>query len=492
MLNRVLVNLSKYHDKQAFCIENTFYSYKMLEQKIAGIQVELENNKITDEGPIVGIICNNDFETYASIFALWFTGMAYVPVSLKIPKGRNLKMLEDAGVKIVLSSTSVPDFEDDEFKFINTSSCLDTVGKPNISGYNEKNLAYILFTSGSTGVPKGVPISQKNLSSFVESFEALDIKLTASDRCLQMFELTFDVSVASFLMPVLNGACVYTMPPEVIKYLHIVRMVRDYNLSFVALVPSVLTLLKPYFNQLVFEGVRCCILTAEATFSDMLPPLQKMMPGADIWNLYGPTEATIWSTGLKYDAGKLKQYNGMFAIGKPLKNVTAIITDEQSNKLGSLQKGELCLSGNQITGGYLNNPQMNAKAFYFDKTDDELLYYYKTGDSCFIDDEEDIHYCGRIDNQVQIQGFRVELSEIEILIREQFDINNVVVARNNKLEVLELVLILENYAQNTDEIRNFITKKLPYYMIPHMIITVDEFPVNNSGKVDRIKLKTIL
>lgn len=490
MVERILNSLYKHQNEQAFCIEGNGYTYGELSKKIAGIQDEIELMHGNHKNPIVGLVCNNDIETYASIFALWLSGMAYAPISPKVPVERNARIILDAGIKTVVSSTAVVGIEGVDF--IDTTICRGEQNVPQVYRYNENNLAYILFTSGSTGIPKGVPISQKNLASFVSSFEELGIDLKHTDKCLQMFELTFDVSVACFLMPVLSGACVYTMSPDVIKYLQVVRMIRDFDLSFVTIVPSVLTLLKPYFNQLVFDSVRCCVLTAEATYADMLQPLQRMMPTAEIWNLYGPTEATIWCTALKYDSSKLKQYNGMFAIGKPLLNVKANIVDENFNKLGMMQKGELCLSGNQITEGYLNNPEINKRAFYEDNTTNPITLYYRTGDFCYTDEEGDIFYCGRIDNQVQMQGFRVELSEIEILIRQQFNINNVVLAVNNKLGVPELVLVLENNLQNMDEVREFMSKKLPYYMIPEKILQFNEFPVNSSGKIDRIKLKTLL
>lgn len=490
MLDRILGSLSKYQNETAFCIGDKIYTYKDLSRKVACIQYEIELKQIEKENRVVGLICNNDIETYASIFALWFSGMAYVPISLKNPRERNSKIIADAGVKVILSSMQVADFEG--LDFIDSTLCRCTDDMPHINSDDASNLAYILFTSGSTGVPKGVPISQKNLASFVTSFENLGIDLKPADRCLQMFELTFDVSVACFLLPVLKGASIYTIPPNGIKYLNVVRTVRDFKLSFVTIVPSILTLLKPYFKQLIFEDVRCCILTAEATYTDMLQPLQKIMPAADIWNLYGPTEATIWCTGLKYDTNKVKQYNGMFAIGKPLQNVGVVITDERFNKVDVMQKGELCLTGDQITDGYLNNPETNRRAFKTHSSNALTARYYRTGDFCYMDEEGDIFYCGRMDNQVQMQGFRVELSEIEITIREQFNINNVVLAINNKLGVPELVLVLESNSQDFDEVKDFMSRKLPYYMIPEKIIRFDEFPVNNSGKVDRIKLKTLL
>lgn len=488
IFERLSSNFAQQAELNSFCIKDKYYSYKQLGSRVAAIQSELLLNK--GKSKTVGVITNDDFDTYASLLAVWYSGMAYVPISLKNPIDRNNTVLNEADVEIILTSENLElAFGKAGLKTILTIELPDKNSIPVSENFTVTDNAYILFTSGSTGVPKGVPISYQNLFSFVESFEDLPIEIGKDERCLQMFELTFDVSVASFLMPLLNGACVYTVPSNVVKYLHIIKLIGEYKLTNITIVPSVISLLKPYLKQLRFECVKHCILTAEATYVDLLTGWADVIPAARIWNLYGPTEATIWCTYYEFNKSSISEYNGMFAIGAPLKNVEALIVNEKFEPVNSDEKGELCIGGQHVTPGYLNNQERNVLSFFTRMVGGKEVRFYKTGDLCFYDEKNVINYCGRLDNQVQIQGFRVELSEIEVLVRNQFSISNVVIPRKNKVNALELLLVLEKYSGNIDEVKNYLAKKLPPYMMPEQIYKLDEFPLNSSGKIDRVKIK---
>lgn len=480
-------SLSSNGNNSAFCIKGVFYSYNELSVIVAGVQGQLRNSGINTG--TIGLVTNDDIHTYATILACWLSGISYVPISPKNPIDRNAGVLKSAGSLYVFSSDKTEvDWIGLGFGFVNVSEIENESTSLSIIPVPNETFAYILFTSGSTGVPKGVPISYGNIEAFIQSFNALGYNLSAKDHCLQMFELTFDVSVASLLMPLLEGACVYTIPGEVVKYLHIVKLLKAYPITIITIVPSVINLLKPFLNQLRFDSVRLCILTAEATFVDLLKLWAPVVPNAEVWNLYGPTEATIWCTGFKYDPANAVNYNGMFAIGGPLKEVDYFIADDDFKEVKTSQKGQLLISGNQITPGYLNDPEKNGIAFIDIAKEGGLRRFYKTGDLCFVDEAGIINYCGRLDNQVQIQGFRVELSEIEVTVRDKFNLNNVVVCRNNKLGSAELTLVLENSSLDNNVVLEFIKSKLPYYMVPSHIIVLDEFPLNSSGKIDRKKI----
>lgn len=480
-------SLNKYSKNAAFCIKGEYFTYEDLSKSISLVQNSFSRWAIKNS--TIGLVTNDDIFTYSTILACWLSGISYVPISPKNPIDRNASVLKSAGSLFVFSSeNSDIDWAELGFGFVNTSEIENESPTLSCVSVSAETFAYILFTSGSTGVPKGVPITYGNIDAFVQSFNALGYNINEKDHCLQMFELTFDVSVASLLMPLLDGACVYTLPGEVVKYLHIVKLLKAFPITIITIVPSVINLLKPFLTQLKFESVRLCILTAEATFVDLLTLWAPVVPNAAIWNLYGPTEATIWCTGYKYDPINPVNYNGMFAIGSPLKEVDFLIVDDSFNEVGQNQKGQLVISGGHITPGYLNDPEKNKAAFVNIVKGGETLRFYKTGDLCFVDHIGIINYCGRIDNQVQIQGFRVELSEIEVTVRDRFNLNNVVVCRNNKLGSAELILVLEKSKIDHDVISEHIKTKLPYYMIPSQIKNLDEFPLNSSGKIDRKKI----
>jgi acyl-coenzyme A synthetase/AMP-(fatty) acid ligase len=186
---------------------------------------------------------------------------------------------------------------------------------------------------------------------------------------------------------------------------------------------------------------------------------------------------------------KNKTYNGILSIGKAMKNNGCMVVDGNNCELPSGEQGELLLSGNQLSFGYLNNKEKNKEAFF---TKNNVIYY-RSGDLCFVDEDGDFLYCGRIDHQVKIDGFRVELSEIEHHIRNKFNVQNAVaVAFVNHIGNTQLHLFLEKFKGETDSIKTFLKTKLPDYMIPNETTVLKEFPLNVNGKIDRKQLAKTL
>jgi non-ribosomal peptide synthetase component F len=335
-------------------------------------------------------------------------------------------------------------------------------------------------------------INTKNIDAFIESFHDLGIGMSHTDNVLQMFDLTFDVSVAMLLIPLLSGACFFSVPSGNVKFIQAFKQIIDYKLTVICIVPSMLAYFKNYFNQLSLEHVRCCILTAEASTIDLVADWARCIPNAVIWNLYGPTEATIWSIAYNFPNSpqKILSYNSMIPIGKPMKNVKVLIIGADGHEICSKNvKGEIHLSGPQLSAGYHNLPDLTSSSFTrINKICTET--FYKTGDLAYIDNNGDIQYCGRVDHQVQIQGFRVELSEIEHHSREFSESRNVLaISILNQYGIRTIYLFIEKPVQTTEKMLECLGIKLPYYMMPAKILTVDEFPMNSSSKIDRKRLE---
>jgi amino acid adenylation domain-containing protein len=472
MIRELSASLETYADRNAFCIDDVYYTYAQLATFVRRIRAKMASEGGSRTGR-VGIVTTNTIETYASIIACWFSGYAYVPLHPNHPEERSRTIMEEAMIDLVLSSGGG----------LEESDPGPAVGLP-VTAPNDDQLLYILFTSGSTGVPKGVPITYKNVRTFVDSYSALDFRCDASDRFLQMFDLTFDVSVASYLVPLLLGACVYTVPAEGIKYMNVYKLIQKYQITFASIVPSIINYLKPYFSEISLPRLKYCILTAEASNLKVVEEWARCVPNGAIVNLYGPTEATIWCIGYFYDSRRPKAYNEMLIIGKPFRYVDVLIVDEHGNEAKSGEKGELLVAGGQITPGYINNEERNRTAFIVK----DGRRYYHTGDICYLDEDGDIFYCGRTDHQVKIQGFRIELSEIEVAVRELFSLNTAAVVYLNSLGVQQIGLFLESYAGEIESVKGALEKKLPYYMIPSTIRVVDSLPYNTSGKIDRVQL----
>ncbi len=491
ILSALIDNILRFKRNNAFCINEKFYSYKQFGENISKIRERIKETK--NEDIYFGLVANDDIETYASIFALWLEGKAYVPLHPKQPKERNVEIVNQVEVSHILDSGNSTDYI--EYSVVLTSKLVYRQDFLEINPkINEETLLYILFTSGSTGKPKGVMISRKNVGAFMESFWETGINIDENDRCLQTFDLTFDVSVQSFLTPLTCGACVYTVPHEEIKYSYVFGLLEDHDLTFGAMAPSMLRFLKPYFEEIDLPKMKACIVTAEASPLELIEEWQNCIPNAQIYDFYGPTEATIYCTYYKVEKVKPnKSLNGMLSIGKALKNVHAIIIDEDENIVSDREKGELCVSGNQITFGYWNNRKKNKEAFFYKEINGKEVRFYHTGDLCFREDGGNLMLFGRKDSQVKIQGYRVELGEIEYLAREFLKGQEVVVLPfENSTNNTELAIFIETDKIDEKELDAYLKSKLPSYMIPTKKILKIPFPVNSSDKVDKKKLKELL
>lgn len=490
ILHEIAENICQYNASNAFYIDNQFYTYHQFSERISAIRQQIYHLASSEQ--VFALAIHDDLDTYASIFALWMEGKAYVPLHPNQPLERNLNIIEQVGLSNVLDSAPQSVFEDQPLNVMHTAQY------EYIEDYlddwvetSDDELAYILFTSGSTGVPKGVQITRGNVAAFMDSFWKTGITITPEDRCLQVFDLTFDVSVQSYLVALTRGACVYTVPYGQVKYLYAASLIQEHKITFGAMAPSMLTYLRPYFDEFDATSMRTTILTAEACPVDLMEDWYKCAKNTEIYDFYGPTEATIYCTYYKLTrGGNNLSLNGIISIGKPLANVQAIIIREDGSLVEGKEKGELCIAGEQVTPGYWNNAEKNESSFFVH----DGLRYYHTGDLCYWEATGDIMYSGRIDQQAKIQGFRVELGEIEHHAREFYskEYRVVAIAFDNAQKLTEIALFVESAEQDAQALLTYLRSKMPHYMIPSRIIFESTFPLNKSEKIDRNKLKEMI
>ncbi|MBQ0087948.1 MAG: amino acid adenylation domain-containing protein [Prevotellaceae bacterium] len=478
-------------DRNAFCIDEKFYTYRELAEQMSKIRTAIHGAKFHHKE--VGLVVNDDIETYASIWALWLEGLCYVPLHPGWPIERCMDIVGQVKIDLILDSSNGQSRYAGRgmYAIINTNQLQYTEDclVPNVN-ISDEDLAYILFTSGSTGKPKGVQLTRGNVAAFMDSFWKTGIEITSEDRCLQCFDLTFDVSVQGYLVPLLKGACCYTVPHGQVKYMYVSGLIEDHQITFGAMAPSMLRCLMPYFDELDATSLRYCILTAEACPLDLMEAWYKCATNTEIYDFYGPTEATIYCSYYKLTkGGENKSLNGIISVGQPFANVTAKILDEAGNELPRGEKGELCVAGPQVTKGYWENPEKNASSFFFK----DGVRYYHTGDLCYQDVDGDIMYSGRLDHQAKIQGFRVELGEIEFHAREYLKtVNAVCVAFDNNQHLTEIGMFIESEEFDTTALLEYMGSKMPHYMIPKRIVFVPVFPLNGNDKIDKNKLKELL
>lgn len=481
ILNPLMASMTENSERNALCIKEKYYTYAQLSARIIAIRTVIR--EVGERH--VGLVNNDDLDTYASIFALWMEGKCYIPLHPGQPLGRNDDIIAQVGITTVLDSS-------EETRY-HACHVILTKSVPNLSETvctppmvcGDEEFAYILFTSGSTGKPKGVPISRGNLAAFVDSVEDLGIRLNNEDRCLQMFDLTFDLSVQSYLLPLLSGACLYTVSYDQIKYQAVFELIDDNDLTMALMVPSVIHCLRPYYDEICDKSMRYCLFCGEALLKDDAVAWAECVPNAQIWNVYGPTEDTIYCTAYRMDTEEnIKQMNGAVCIGKAMKNDLANVFDENGNICEAQQKGELCLAGEQLTSGYWHNDEKNHETFFF-STDGTR--WYRTGDICLRDPDGDILYYGRKDSQIKVQGYRVELSEIECVARDHYEGKKAVIAVPvyDKQGNCQIQLAVEGVQEDKQMLMEHLKKFLPAYMIPTEVVYFGKFPQNANNKIDR-------
>lgn len=486
-IDRIFAAFNAHSGRNAFCIGDVFYTYDQLFSMVSSVASAIQQQHPHERK--IGVVVTDSIETYAAVLAALLTGRTYIPIHPTHPADRTDRIIEQAKLKLVLANGD--GFSFTGITMLNTTPLLGMqvakVSPADFSGITADN-AYILFTSGSTGIPKGVPISYHNLNSFVDAFFALGYQSNEQDRFLQMFDLTFDLSVMSYLIPLCIGACVYTVPAEGMKFMNIYNIMEEHTITFALMVPSILANLRPYFDEMDFPQMKYSLFCGEALHTDVTREWMKCVPNAVVENVYGPTEATIFC--LTYNVpreGEISDYNGIISIGQAMEGMEAITVDADGNVLPDMEKGELCLYGHQLTTGYLS-AEKNIGVFF----ESDGKKYYRTGDIAYKDPLGNFMYSGRVDHQVKVQGYRIELSEIEFHLRDTVkEVNVVALAIDNNKQLTEIHVVFEGSRNYADEVMAGLKTRVPSYMMPSHIHSITTFPLNANGKTDRKELSNI-
>jgi amino acid adenylation domain-containing protein len=475
-------------NNRAFCTDGRDISYGEFLEYINGTRDILE--KILPEGNNpVGIITYECIETYAAIFATWFSGNYFVPLNPKHPSERKMSIIKNVGIQCLLSA------KNDSQEFLNGPENLHVIFNKDIKSENSREpedfendqRMYILTTSGSTGTPKYVPINLENVTTYCNGFIDRFPEMQ-SDACfLQIYDLTVDASFTSYLIPLMVGGCVYTLPEGQFKFLAIAKILADKNVNWVKLTPSVLSFLKPYKLQLDFKHLKYIILGGEALPVSVIKEWHPVFPETQIANHYGPTETTVGVTTYRIvDMENIRSMNGIVSIGKPFREVECVVVDENGNEAADGEKGELCIGGKQVMTGYLNG---NDSSFILLETNNQRKKFYRTGDIVQKDKDGYICYLGRIDDQVKIEGHRISLLEVENKVRDLLPGHKVFIVAHEKLSGLKrLYLFIEGQDIDKLKLKSGLSEHLPPIMIPEDIYLISKIPLTTGGKIDKIKL----
>ncbi|WP_194791289.1 non-ribosomal peptide synthetase [Pseudomonas sp. UFMG81] len=465
------------------------------DQQLSYAQLNARANRLAHRlieagvGPevLVGIAVERSLEMVVGLLAVLKAGGAYVPMDPDYPSERLAYMLEDSGVRLLLSQAAllprlpVPDGL--------TTLCLDAAdgdcaGYPahdpvcRVSGHS---LAYMIYTSGSTGRPKGAGNSHQALFNRLAWMQQA-YGLGAADSVLQKTPFSFDVSVWEFFWPLMVGARLVVARPGAHRDpAQLIEVIRAQGITTLHFVPS---MLQAFIHE---PGVEACVslqrivCSGEALPAEAQAQVFARLPGAGLYNLYGPTEAAIDVTHWTC----VEDGRHSVPIGRPIANLRTHILDAELNPVPAGAAGELYLGGVGLARGYHRRPALTAERFVVDPFGSgERLY--RTGDLARYREDGVIDYLGRLDHQVKIRGLRIELGEIEAGLMAHAAVKEaVVLAQDNKQLVAYLVAPVTDTTALEAELRAQLQQSLPLFMVPEFFIHLAQLPVTANGKLDR-------
>ncbi|OPZ85875.1 MAG: Gramicidin S synthase 2 [Firmicutes bacterium ADurb.Bin419] len=434
---------------------------------------------------IVGILCNNSIEMVVGIIAVLKAGCAYLPIEPSLPIERIEYMLKDSSAKVLLvDQNTVKRSNELEFDgqiiMLEEESCEDNVSNTDVE-IKPDSLAYIIYTSGTTGVPKGVMINHSSIANAI-LWRKNEYSLNEGDTVLQLFSYAFDGFLTSLFTPIVSGSSVVIVDNEHVKdVVALKKHIITNKVTHFICVPSLFYELIDYMEPEGLVNIRIVTLAGEKVLPALLEISIRKAPHIELVNEYGPTENSVVSTVYR----NMKAENPIL-IGKPISNVNAYIVNIDNNLLPIGIPGEICLFGKNLARGYLNNDELtNSKFLQMPFLQGRKVY--KTGDMGRWISDGNIDYLGRTDNQVKIRGYRIEIEEIEKCLLKHISIKNAVVdvrKKDNGSYYICAFYLAQNEL-DVHELKLYLKKELPEYMIPEVFVKLDYMPLTSNGKIDR-------
>lgn len=495
--------VEKFPNSIAAKFRDTSLTYQSLYHKVSvGGNYLLQ--KGVKEQQVVALLADRDINFLITMLAILHCNAIYLPLDPKHPTHRIKNIINKSDASFLIVSENYKHIADDIT--VNDSSlkqnqiidigdiCTEiniTSDDANFSQIDSlpKDSTYIIFTSGSTGEPKGAIVQQKGMINHLFA-KIHDLNLTDQDIVAQNASQCFDISVWQFLAPLLVGGSVDMIPDEIIpdtsRFLNEVK-IRE--ISILEVVPSFMDLLiKEVIKQpdYSFPKLRWLIPTGEALPPSIAKDWLYHFPKIPLMNAYGPTECSDDVTHYKmYTFSEIDNYS--VSIGKPIPNVSLYILDKHFNPLPLGITGEIYVSGVCVGKGYINDQKKTEDCFIRDPFREENTVMYKTGDLGKYRPDGSIEFLGRIDSQVKIHGFRIELSEIDNVLKKHPAVRNASVITDQTNDTIIAYIVATDNIQNSMLIE-YLSEHLPEYMIPSVIIRLDEMPLNANGKIDKKSL----
>jgi amino acid adenylation domain-containing protein len=475
--------VSAYGDKTAIVFKAESLTYKQLNEKANQLARTLRESGIRENTP-VGILAEKSLEMVLGTLAILKSGGAYVPIDPEYPEQRLNFIIRDSGCKVLITQEKFMKVAIEGVTKINMNSPASyNKDKSNVGVINgSSDLAYIMYTSGTTGIPKGSMITQKGVVRLVKNTDYLD--WTSDERILLTGAIVFDAITFEMWGALLNGGTLYIAEKETIlnpKALGEELYKNEITLLF--LTSALLTQIAEARTD-IFGKLKYLVSGGDVLSAPHINKIRRDNPNLKVINGYGPTENTTFSTTYLIE----RDFSYNIPIGKPMSNSTAYIFDRNMNYQPIGVVGELYVGGDGVSIGYINRDDLNKKSFmaHPDIPGERL---YKTGDYARWLPDGNIEFHGRMDNQLKLRGFRVELGEIESVISEIDGIIETVIkplkVEEGDIRLVAFMNVSEGFNMDTKDLANRIKEKLPPYMVPSAFKFMNGFPKTINGKTDR-------
>ena len=503
----------RFGNRAAIEVGGHILSYAQLHEKAASIAATLTRWDGGEGPPLTAVFAYRSVTTFAGVLGVLLRGHGYVPLNRTFPPERTRTMLQRSECRALVVDTESEKQLDQILEGIDYRILVvlperqETgdlgarwpkhrfVGAGELASHEQwrplevspDSIAYLLFTSGSTGVPKGVMLAHRNVRHYID-FITERFSVSQEDRFSQMFDMTFDLSVADMFVAWERGACV-CCPSEKIL-INPGRFINDARLTIWFSVPSTTLFMKRLgaLKPATYPRLRVSMFCGEALPVEVAKAWAEAAPNSIVENIYGPTELTIACTFYRWDTERSSSEStyGVVPIGEPFPEMQALVVDESLTEVMPGEDGELLMTGPQLSLGYWRDPTKTAAAFV--KPPGRNKVYYRTGDRVRRPSGiSPLMYLGRVDNQIKILGHRVELGEVEAVVREESGVDGAVALGWPKTTggAGGVEVFLQTEGPTRPDLKERVAKRLPVYMVPRRYHCLAQFPLNANGKYDR-------